>query len=200
MNQKNRVVGINILLTGGIGSGKSTVAKIFELLGVPIFYDDLIGRNITNTDLDVIIQIKLLFGNDIYINGQLDRKKVASRVFSNKDLLKSLSSIIHPAVQKSYSEWLVLHSKNVYTIRESALAQNENNQFHFVISVSSPIELRLKRVALRDNCSELDVAERISHQMSQEERNQSANFIVLCNDEELVIPQIIDIHNTLVKK
>ncbi len=190
---------INVLLTGGIGSGKSSCAKVFELLGVPVFYDDAVGREVTHSDLKVVEQIKKLFGDDAYREGILQRERISSLVFSNRLLLKELSDIIHPAVKKAYSQWMLDNTGHAYTIRESALAINENNLFHSVISVSAPLELRLKRVVLRDRVTTNQVLERINNQISQEERNKSANFIVLCNDDDLVIPQILAIHNTLLK-
>ena len=188
-------MGKNILLTGGIGSGKSTCVKVFELLGVPIFHDDAIARNISNVNSDVKSQIKLLFGDDIYNNDMLDRQRVAALVFTDKSLLKALSSAIHPAVQKAYLNWIAEHSTSPYTLRESALATNDSFNFDSIISVSAPLDLRIKRVAKRDDISEKEILERISNQISQEERNRTANFLILCNDEMLVIPQIITIHN-----
>ena len=188
----------NILLTGGIGSGKSTCGKLFELLGVAVFHDDKVGKELSDSNSTVVDQIKELFGNDIYINNQLDRKKVASLVFSNPELLSKLSSIIHPAVQNAYVDWVNANESTIYTIRESALATSNSFNFDAIISVSAPLELRVKRVSHRDGIDSSDVLKRINLQITQEERDNSANFIVLCDDVHLVIPQIINIHNTLI--
>ncbi len=188
----------NILLTGGIGSGKSTCAKLFELLGVAVFHDDKVGKELSDSNSTVVAQIKELFGNDIYINNQLDRKKVASLVFSNPTLLNKLSLIIHPAVQNAYLNWINANKSAIYTIRESALATSNSFNFDAIISVSAPLELRVKRVSHRDGIDSSDVLKRINLQITQEERDNSANFIVLCDDVHLVIPQIINIHNTLI--
>lgn len=188
----------NILLTGGIGSGKSTCAKLFELLGVEVFHDDKVGKELSDSNSTVVAQIKEFFGNDIYINNQLDRKKVASLVFSNSALLNKLSSIIHPAVQNAYFNWIDAHKSAIYTIRESALATSNSFNFDVIISVSAPLELRVKRVSQRDGIDSSDVLKRINLQITQEERDNSANFIVLCDDVHLVIPQIINIHNSLI--
>lgn len=187
----------NILITGGIGTGKSTCAQLFQILGIPLFIDDLVARNLTNNDTIVRNAIIDLFDNSVYNNNILDRSKVASLVFNDKQKLLELSNIIHPAVHRSYSDWCSLHKNHPYTIRESALATNESNSFDAVVVVDAPLELRIKRVVKRDNCTSEEVIKRINNQISQEIRLTLANFIVLCNDKELVVPQILKIHNTL---
>lgn len=190
----------NILITGGIGTGKSTCAKFFTLLGVPLFNDDLVGRFLTDNDLDVKQSIINLFDKSIYINGSLDRKRVASIVFNDKKILSDLSAIIHPAVQRSYLEWVVQNKLANYTLRESALANNDSQLFDAVIVVDAPLDLRVERVVKRDNCSSEEVIRRINSQISQESRLRMANFIVLCDDKQLVIPQILNINNSLLNQ
>lgn len=187
----------NILITGGIGTGKSTSAHLFSLLGVPLFIDDIVARELSNNDLDVRNAIVSLFDTSVYNHNVLDRKRVAAMVFNDKKKLSELTNIIHPAVQKSYINWINLHNNAPYTLRESALATNESHIFDAVIVVDAPLQLRINRVAKRDNCSSDEVIKRINNQISQETRLAMANFIVLCNNQELVIPQILKIHNTL---
>ncbi len=190
----------NILITGGIGTGKSTCAKFFTLLGVPLFNDDLVGRFLTDYNLYVKQAIVNLFDSSIYVDGMLDRKRVASIVFKDKKILSDLSAIIHPAVQRSYLEWRVQNQYAHYTLRESALANNDSRLFDAVIVVDAPLELRVNRVVKRDNCSSEEVIRRINSQITQESRLEMANFIVLCDDKQLVIPQILNINNSLLNQ
>lgn len=190
----------NILITGGIGTGKSTCAKLFTLLEIPLFNDDLVGRYLSDNDLSIKQEIINLFDESIYVNGELDRKRVASIVFNDKKKLSDLSAIIHPAVQRSYFEWIVQNRAEHYTLRESALANNDSKLFDAVIVVDAPFDLRVQRVVKRDNSSSEEVIRRINSQMSQESRIKMANFIVLCDDKNLVIPQILKIHNTLLNQ
>ncbi len=191
---------IKVGLTGGIGTGKSTVAEIFKLLGVPVYNADYRARLLTNTHTEIISSVKALFGNDIYTENGLDRKKVASLVFKDKPLLAQLNNIIHPAVANDFEQWLEKNMNSPYIIKEAAILfeSGGNKQVDKVICVAAPEELRIKRVMKRDGVSKEEVQSRINNQMKEEDKQKMADFLIHCNDEDLVIPQVVALHQSLV--
>jgi len=183
-------------LTGGIGSGKTLISNIFEIFGVPVFYADPEARLLM--DQDQVIRESLIdrFGKDIYGTGNLDRKKLASIVFHDKNSLKYLNSIVHPAVRKKFDNWVKEKSDHGYLIEEAAilLESGGSDRFDMVITVSSPVDLRISRVMRRDNVTKDDVIRRMKNQFSEEERNQLADAVIINDGTELVIPQVLRLH------
>ncbi|MEZ4722792.1 MAG: dephospho-CoA kinase [Flavobacteriales bacterium] len=185
-------------LTGGIGSGKSTVARVFETLGVPVFRADDFGRLVLESDQRVVDQVKALFGPDIYVEGSPDRAQIASLVFSDKSRLEALNKIIHPAVARAFEEW---HEKQAthacYCIREAAILFESGSykDCDQIICVSAPGKVRIERVMERDKVSEEQVKARMANQMTQEEKESKSNFIILNDGASAIIPQVIQIHN-----
>lgn len=166
-------------LTGGIGSGKTTVAKYFESLGVPVYVADDEGRKITDSEA-VTKQIAAVFGNEILENGKVDRKKLSGIVFSDKGKLQQLNDIVHPAVRQHFQVWIKNHADAAFVIRESAILF-ESGSFadcDFIISVTAPIETRIGRVMKRDNVTRAKVLERIENQMTDEERISKSDFVI----------------------
>lgn len=175
---------MKIALTGNIGSGKSTVAKEFENLGVPVFYADDEAKKLYQ-DPEVIDKIVELFGNEILKDGKINFKKLAKIIFSDEWSLKQVNSIIHPLVMNKYNEW---HNEKgtAYTILESAIIFENDlfDRFHEVIMVCAPKELRIKRVINRDKVSREDVLKRIENQLDEDIKRQSC-VLVIDNDETL---------------
>lgn len=190
---------LRVGVTGGIGSGKTLVCKILEVLGHPVFYSDIVAKTITDTDPEVVEKVKGLFGNNIYLNGKLNRKKVAELVFANDTLLKKLNSIIHPAVARSFELWCMQNSNSKIVFKEAAILYETGiyRELHKTILVTAPEELRIKRVIERDGVSESEVRARMAKQMPEEDKKSLADFIIDNSSNQLVLPQILNILQTL---
>lgn len=191
---------VKVGLTGGIGSGKTYVSKIFYHLGIPVFNADLEAARIINSNEDIIVALKNKFGNDIYKYGKLDKKKVASIVFNDKNALEFLNKTTHPPVIEYYKKWLSIHKNASYTIKETAILFESNSykKLDFTISVFAPQELRIKRVVQRDNVSEDKVLERVKNQMSDELKIELSDFVIYNNGKEALLPQVVDLNNKII--
>ncbi|GAB4148120.1 MAG: dephospho-CoA kinase [Bacteroidia bacterium] len=187
-------------LTGGIGSGKSTVAGLFAALGVPVFISDLEAKKLQDENEHVRSAIKALFGDDVYkSDGKLDRKMVASKVFGKQQVLERLNAIIHPAVAIAFEEFCKKHSDAPYIIKEAAILFESGawRALDAIITVAAPEEMRVQRVMNRDHVTKDDVLIRIGMQWSDEDKIKRSQYVV-CNDEkELLLPQVLQIHQEL---
>jgi dephospho-CoA kinase len=190
---------LRIGVTGGIGSGKSLVCRVIETLGYPVFYSDHIARTITDTDPQVKEQVMELFGSNIYTYGKLNRKEVAEMVFADNELLAKLNSIIHPAVARSFEQWCMQNSNSELVFKEAAILFETGiyHELHKTILVTAPEELRIKRVIERDGVSELEVRARMAKQMPEEEKKRLADYIIDNSSNQLILPQILSIVQTL---
>lgn len=191
---------MKIGLTGGIGSGKSTVAQIFLEMGVPVFISDTEARTIQDTDPEVKAAIAELFGKEIYTaDGKLDRAKTAAAVFADKEKLAKLNAIVHPAVAKAFDRFCEMHKDAPYVIKEAAILfeLGLEKQLDKMITVIAPDELRIKRVLLRDKTDEESIRKRFSNQMPQEEKAKRSDFVIVNNEKELLIPQVVKINSAL---
>jgi len=189
---------IKIGLTGGIGSGKSLARSIFEKLGVPTYDADFEAKELINREKSVISKIKETFGNNIYLeNGTIDKKQLSSLIFQDKSKLKAINSIVHPAVKSHFESWCLLNSSAPYIIKEAAILFESGayKEMDKIVTVVAPEELRIKRVMSRDNASEEQIKNRIKNQMSDEEKIIRSNYVVNNDEESLLLPQIIKIHN-----
>jgi dephospho-CoA kinase len=193
---------IQVGITGGIGSGKSTVCSIFERLGVPVYYADLRAKQLMEDDKTLISEIKSNFGEEAYnADNTLNRVYLSSLVFKNEDKLLLLNSLVHPIVQNDYKSWVsILDSKNYpYCLKEAALLV-ETGSFKMLdklIVVSAPLEDRIGRVMARDNASREQVLNRINAQLPEAEKIQLAHFVIY-NDKIMdLMPQVTKIHLSL---
>lgn len=192
---------MRIGLTGGIGSGKTTAARVWEQLGVSVYYADERGRWISDNDPEVILKIKALFGENAYLpDGKLDRKRIAGKVFSDSVLLERLNAVIHPAIRADYRRWAKAQTKVPYTVMESAILFESgfDSEVDRVVVVTAPEEVRIARTVRRDGSDEAAVRARIATQMSDEARQEKADFILDAGEKELLIPQIIALHEKLI--
>lgn len=193
---------IQIGVTGGIGSGKSTVCKIFKLLKVPVFEADNEARFLQNNHPQIKEELIKLFGRDIYnTDGTLNRKKLAGYIFNDKELLLKVNEIIHPQVQKLYKQWLKNYSNSDYIIYEAAILfeSGRNKQLDKVILVTAPIKSRIERVVARDKTEPALVEERIKNQLSDKDKIPMADFVIENNNKNLILPLIIEIDKNLRK-
>lgn len=192
---------LKVGITGGIGSGKSTVCQVFETLGIPVFYADLAARSVTETEPQVVSQIKELFGANIYIGNKLDRQKVASLVFADKDLLEKLNNIIHPATIAYGRQWLESQSAP-YAIKEAAIffESGSNKDMDVMIGVFAPVEVRIQRIMERDNTTREKVLDRISKQMDEDEKMKLCDHIITNDGTTAIIPQVLALHEILLAR
>lgn len=183
-------------LTGGIGSGKSTVAEIFSRLGVPVFISDDIARELQEKDAGVVNAIRGVFGPGIYEGNKLNRAKLAEIVFSDKKKLEQLNSIIHPAVAAAFEIFCRENSKAAYVLKESAILYEIGDEKNLdkMIVVTAPDELRKKRVAMRDGITAGEVDQRMKNQMQQKTKASKADFVVMNDEEQLLIPQVLKVN------
>ena len=190
---------LKVGITGGIGSGKSTVAKIFEVLGIPVFYADDAAKELMNKDEKLKQQLIKEFGNDLYLNGELNRPYLSSLVFADSKKLALLNAIVHPATIANADKWM--HQQTApYAIKEAALIfeSDAHKQLDKVIGVYAPTPLRLQRVRQRDNISEEAIMARMNKQMDEEAKMKLCDYIITNNELELIIPQVLKIHEALV--
>ncbi len=187
-------------LTGGIGSGKTTVAKMFGELGVPVYIADLEARELTNRSKVIRRKIIALFGEQSYGDNGLDRKYIADIVFSHPDLLKKLNEIIHPKVAKHFKRW-VKKQEGSYCIKEAAiLFENDGyKQCDLNILVVAPKEERIRRVLERDGASRREIEARMAHQWDDDTKGKLADIIIENIDLKSTREQVLQIHETLIK-
>ncbi|NOW95276.1 dephospho-CoA kinase [Mucilaginibacter sp. SG564] len=188
---------LKIGLTGNIGSGKTTVAKVFELLGIPVFYADDEAKKVMVTDAILIAALKQTFGPESYFeDGSLNRKYIAGIVFNNEAELKKLNALVHPATFRTFDNW-ILHIKDApYVIKEAALLF-ESDSYKMCdrsLLVSAPLENRIARVIQRDHITRTEVESREARQFTEEKKKQLANDIIINDDRQLVIPQVLALH------
>jgi dephospho-CoA kinase len=189
---------LRIGLTGGIGSGKSVVANIFKVLGIPVFNADTEAKLIMEKDEQLALSIQKLFGEETYTDKKLNRKYLANIVFDDPDKLEQLNSLVHPAAILAANTWMNLQT-TPYVVKEAALLfeSKSASQLDFIIGVYAPKTLRIKRVMERDNATPEKVVSRMSRQINEEEKMKLCDFIIVNNEEQLVIPQVLQLHEKL---
>ncbi len=189
---------LRVGLTGGIGSGKSLVARIFETLGIPVYYADDAAKKLQQTDPTLKAGIIEHFGEDAYVNGQLNRKYISTVVFSQPEKLELLNSLVHPATIRDAERWLAAQTTH-YAIKEAALIFESGSQrdLDIVIGVFAPESLRIKRVMERDQVSAEEVVRRMHMQISDRIKARLCDFVIRNDETELIIPQVLRIHEAL---
>jgi dephospho-CoA kinase len=182
-------------ITGGIGSGKSTVCRVFMIMGIPVFEADSVAKELMNSDIVIREQLIHLFGSSVYLPDQtIDRKFLSGMVFNNPSLLEQLNLIVHPAVRKSFEDWC-LNQQSPYVIHEAAILF-ESGFYKLMdksITVVTDETERIERVMKRNKTTEEQVRERIRNQWTDEQRIKLTDFVIGNNDNELIIPQIVEI-------
>lgn len=186
-------------VTGGIGSGKSTVCKVFEVLGIPVYYADVEAKRLMQHNHLLKIAIREHFGHEVYdSDGNLDRMFLAKMVFSDKDKLALLNSLVHPVTIRDAELWAERQDAP-YVIKEAAL-MFESEAFHYVdkvMGVSAPLSLRIKRTMDRDHVDREEVMRRMKNQMDEEMKMKMCDFIIYNDEQHAVIPQVLKLHEEI---
>lgn len=186
---------LKVGLTGGMGSGKSTVAQIFEVMGVPVYYADAEAKKIMSSHPKLIQEIKQLFGQDAYTNGQLNRSLIAEKVFKQKDLLNQLNALVHPYTIAHAKEWMNQQTAP-YAIKEAALIFESGIQgeFDVIIGVSAPHALRVQRTMKRDGIGYDQVMDRLQYQIDEEIKLRLCDEIIINDEQKMLVPQVLALH------
>lgn len=189
----SKVIGI----TGGIGSGKSLVCKVFSVLGIPIYEADARAKYLISHDQLLKKSIIELLGEQAYLaSGDYNRAWVASQVFGNPVLLSKLNALVHPKVRQDATDWIQQNQQTSFVLYEAALmkAAGDGNTFDKVIVVNAPVDLRIQRIKVRDQRSEAEIRAIIERQISEEERRKIADFTIENDEKQPLLPQILDLY------
>ncbi|HQV06606.1 MAG: dephospho-CoA kinase [Chitinophagaceae bacterium] len=191
---------LKIGLTGGIGSGKTTVAKVFETLGIPVYYADAATKRLMQTNAGLKEAIQKNFGEASFKNDKLDTKYLADIVFNDTEKLSLLNALTHPVVIDDAMQWM-LQQQAPYAIKEAALIFEAGIEQYldYVIGVQAPLALRMERVIQRDKVSMREVQKRNAQQMDEAAKMKRCNFIITNDEESLVVPQVLAIHEKLLQ-
>ena len=187
-------------LTGGIGSGKTTVLKLFKQLGCATYVADVEAKNLMNSNSKLISQIKQLLGEKAYVNDSLNRNYIADIVFNNKEKLKALNALVHPAVREHFKNF-VKETKAKLIIYEAAILfeSGSDKLCDFVITVATNIDERIERILKRDGVTKEQILERMQHQLSDEEKVKKADFVINNSDIFNTKAQVLTIYKILMK-
>lgn len=188
-------------LTGGIGSGKTTVAKQFKALGIPVYIADEEAKKLMKRSKIIKRKLIQLFGNYAYIDGELNKPFIANIIFNDKTYLEKMNAIIHPRVKKHFEKW-VLKQDAAYVIKEVAILF-ENGGYKacdYVITVAAPKALKIKRLLKRDNTTKVKIEAIMNNQWADEEKVKQSHFVIENIEIESINNQVVKIHNQLLKK
>lgn len=193
---------LKIGITGGIGSGKTTICSIFKLLNIPVYNADLMAKKLMTSDENLIESIKILLGNESYTqNGELNRPYIANIIFKNIRKLKKLNFLVHPAVKIDFEKWAT-EQESKYVIKEAALLFEAGSykDLDYNILVFAPLEVRISRVINRDNTDRESIISRINNQMPEEEKNKLADYFINNDGNHSLIKQILQLHSEFLSK
>lgn len=189
-------------VTGGIGSGKTLVCTVFEKLGIPVYYADIRARWLMNNDRELMEQIRNVLGEEAYVNGILERKKVAGVVFKDREILDRLNQLVHPVVKEDFRRWSAERKDVPYVIEEAAILfeSGSSEGLDETILVYADEEVRIRRVMKRDGSNRDGVQRRMKHQMDEELKIEKADHVIYNNGEEMLLPQIVTIHQKILER
>ena len=181
-------------LTGGIGAGKTYVSKIFQKMGIPIFNADEQAKKCMVEDSSLKAAVQLAFGESMYLKGVLQKDALANIVFNNTEALGKLNALVHPIVKQKFEDWCTQQSTSI-VIKEAAILFESDAHLGLdaVVCVSAPESLRIARVKKRDGCSYDEIIDRMKKQMPQAEKEVLADFVIVNNEEQLLLPQLVNI-------
>ena len=190
---------LKVGVTGGIGSGKSVVCRVFSKFDIPVYYADIRARILMDRDTDVKSRLIDICGEDIYNEWGLDKKRFANILFNDSNIRRQVNDVVHPAIRQDFLAWAESQD-TLYVIEEAALLFESGGytDMDFNVTVSAPEEIRIKRVSERDGISREDVKSRIDSQMDEAEKIRLADFVIYNTPDYLVVPQILELHNTFI--
>jgi len=191
---------VRVGLTGGIGSGKSTVAHVFEILGIPVYYADKEAKRLMNEDPEIRKQLIHHFGQEAYSDNLLNRRFIAEIVFRDKQKLQLLNSVVHPITIARAEQWMHQHT-TPYVVKEAALIfeSGSHEGLDFVIGVSAPLNIRILRTIKRDGVTREEVLARMENQIQESIKMRLCDFVIRNDDQHLVLPQVLALHEKLKK-
>ena len=191
---------MKIGITGGIGSGKTTACKVFEVLGIPVFYADTVAKELMHTDILLKAEIISAFGpNSYFPNGELNRKYISGIVFKDETQLQILNNLVHPAVFRAFDQWVLNQRNAPYVLKEAALLF-ESGSFKMcdhTVLVKSPEAIKIERIIKRDHITEAEVRFRMNKQLPDKEKEKLVDFILYNSEEQLLVTQILTLHEKL---
>jgi dephospho-CoA kinase len=185
-------------VTGGIGSGKTSVCKVFAVLGVPVFSADRVAREIIDGDEHIKEAINSIAGKDLYINGTLDRTALATLIFNNNKLLEKVNSLVHPVVLDHFMRWSMKQT-TPYVIMEAAILfeSGASKLVDKIATITAPVEERMSRVMVRSRLTREQVIERMKNQMDDESRMRLSDYIIYNSENDMIIPAVLKIHEDI---
>ena len=188
-------------ITGGIGSGKTTVCGLFEILGVPVFYADDVARALMDTDSGLKAAITALFGAEVYVNSRLDRAALAREVFGRPARLAALNALVHPASVAAAARWLAAQH-TPYAVKEAAIFFESGTYatMDVMIGVSAPRALRAERVMARSGLTQNEVELRMAQQMDERDKMSRCDYVIVNDDVNALLPQVLHLHQTLLRR
>ncbi len=192
---------IKIGITGGIGSGKSVVSRMLEVMGIPVYLSDTESKRLTQEDVSIREKLTHLLGEEVYVEGKLNKPLLADYLFANAEQAHRVNQIIHPCVKADFKNWVAQRTALPMVGIESALLIEAGfaKEVDFVVLVLAPKALRMQRVMQRDALSQAEVERRIRSQLSEEEKRRMADFILVNEEETSLIPQVLELISSLSK-
>ena len=191
---------IKLGVTGGIGSGKTSVCNVFGVLGIPLFSADAEAKKIMEVDAGIMLKLNTIAQKDLYSSGILDRAELAKLIFNNRTILEKVNSVVHPAVFSIFHEW-VEKQEAPYVIMETAILfeSGGSKMVDRIVTVTAPVEERIARVMSRSNITKEEVLKRINNQMSDSEKIKQSDYVIDNSEDAMIIPAILNIHNSILK-
>ena len=198
--KKERKPGLKLGITGGIGSGKTSVCKVFNVLGIPFFSTDPEAKEIMDNDTGIIHRINSIAGKDLYADGSLDRMALANLIFNDNTLLEKVNSLVHPIVFDHFRKW-EMGQDAPYVIFEAAILfeSGASKLVDRIATVEAPAEERVERVMRRNNLSREQVMERMRNQMDDDSRIKRSDYVIYNSENDMIIPTILRIHEDLLR-
>ncbi len=187
-------------ITGGIGSGKTSVCRVFEVLNIPVFSADRVAQAIMENDKSIIEGINSIAGRDLYLNGSLDRPTLSDLIFNDKASLEKVNSLVHPAVFRKFAQW-VNEQYAPYVIMEAAILfeSGASKLVDRVATVVAPVEERIERIILRNKLSREQITERMRNQMDDDNTFKNSDYVINNSENDMIIPVILKIHDDILK-
>jgi dephospho-CoA kinase len=182
---------IKIGITGGIGSGKSVVSSLFAVSGIPVYPADTESKRLSDASPVIREKLTALFGHDIYVDDRLDRKRLASYIFSGEKILQEVNSIIHPVVSRDFQQWTKRQKGGICAVESAILFESQfDKAVDVTVMVYAPVELRLTRAVERDGATEAGIMKRMNRQMPEELKRKQSDFVIINDNIQALIPQV----------